>query len=736
MNAALALTLAIVMRPWSHGWGTPVNYGEDTLAHAAIVSSVGITGTAGHNTALGSPYGLSWADFPLGGDRLHLIMLRLLRAITSDPVRALAIYGLLGFFLIATASMLTLRALGVRSPLVAGGTSILFALLPYHFARLESGHYFLAAYYAVPLGVLLAVWTATGGIPGVHDLRDPSESRRTSARRLAIVAVLVIVVGSASVYYAAFAVVGIVSLGIVVAVRRWSWRALTAPLVTAAAVGAIVLANIAGDLLSARALGWNTEVSYRSPEQSDAWGLRLAQMILPMPEHRMSALGELGRIARRVAQPGEAGAALGLLALAGLVLVFAYTVRRTGRTPVPSDTAAIRSMPYLAVIAVSLILIGLASGGSMVLGALGFVQIRGWSRVSVVVGFVGLAGLAIVLDRLLAAPPSAGRAVGAAVAGVLLVGVWDQTNPGALPRRVDQARAVASDRTAGEDINRVSPGGRVFELPIVSFVEGTPVGALPPYALLGPAESATTGLQWSFGGMRGREADWQLSLSERVVAEQAVVAAASDFQVLMMDRRGYPDGGSDGEQQLNELLGAPAGSSLDGTKIWYDLRGLRALLQSRIGRSSVEELGSMAIRPIGVTYEGAIDRWARGDRHRLVKERSAIRLRRYDDDGSDVSVRFTVRGHPGAHVAVTVAGRRTELTLGGSDAAVEIDVPMQARSTKLEVETDAPRLADAGPAFGDVRLELSNMTVADLAFPAALETAMHAVAKHPPRDVH
>ncbi|MHB1139780.1 MAG: hypothetical protein ACYC2O_12550 [Microthrixaceae bacterium] len=309
LSAAVLAVVAVMVRPWSAGWSTPIVSGNDTLSHFAMVRDAGWTGTARGPEGLAVAGGLDWSDFPLGPDRVHLVLYRGLKLVVGDPMVALNLYLLLGFLLVAWAAYAVLRVWRI-SPLVAGAASIAFTLAPYHFARLADGHVFLAAYFAVPLGALLAVWAGDGSL-----------GHGAPRARRAVAVACVLVVGSSSAYYAVFAIVLVVSLGAALALRRGEWRTLVVPVVVAAGIVGVLAANVAGDLWSARSAGTNTQVSVRPTSDSDTYGLRLAQVLLPMPGHRVEPLAELGQRARQVVQPGESGAAIGLLSLAGLAAI-------------------------------------------------------------------------------------------------------------------------------------------------------------------------------------------------------------------------------------------------------------------------------------------------------------------------------------------------------------------------------------------------------------------------------
>src|SRR5947209_7141982 len=166
---AMALSLvaaALVLRLWNATYSVPFMYGGTALGGDAIQTLDAIKTTLDHgwfltNPNLGAPFGQQWFDFSVfQGDALSLVMIKAIGLFASTAPTVMNAFFMLGFPLIALSSFAVMRRLRISAP-VAVVCSVLFALLPYHFIRLE-GHLFLTAYYAVPLGAYLMIAALTG----------------------------------------------------------------------------------------------------------------------------------------------------------------------------------------------------------------------------------------------------------------------------------------------------------------------------------------------------------------------------------------------------------------------------------------------------------------------------------------------------------------------------------------------------------------------------------------------
>lgn len=712
VGVALCAVAAAVYRVWERSWTTPFVHAGDAMAHLSLLETVGWTGTPAPNDRLGAPWGVDWVDMPSGADRLHLVVLRGLRALTGDTVVAANVYLLVSIVAVGMVSYVVLRRLRC-SAVASGVAAIVFAVAPAQFARASVGHLFLANYVAVPLAVWLALW-ASGGL-------GPA---RRGWRAWAVPGLLIVVLGSASAYYAVFGVVAIASLGLVLAVRRGSVRPAVRPAVVSAAVMAVVVANVAGE--AARRGG---DAGVRVPLDSDSFGLRITQMLLPIRDHRIGALADWADRAYRVAAPGDRGAPLGLLALVGVVALLVWCVRRLGRPvagadllggDVPGRSAV---LARFGVMTLAVLAFGAVGGLGMVLATVGVTQIRAWSRISIVVGFVGVAVLAMLFDAL-TRRWSAGRPLRwAAACALVALAVFDQFGTSSLPSPAYDLAKWSSDQALAGDLQRSLPtDAMVFQLPVGTFPAELPLGTISANDLLGPSVAGDGSLRWSVGAMSGRGGDWQRTVAALPTDLMADQLAAADVAAITVDRRGYDAADAAAiEAGLSAVLGRPAFVSDDGTRAWYDLRPLRARLVAQRGQEAVDAEGSAVTRPVGVVVEGSPGaRSTRDPRSRDIGSSGAIVLTDEaaelgDGGAAPMTVSFTLDGAPGATVEIDLPGgreRRIELT--GEPVPVRLAVTFpDGPTTRIELRTDAGPLPPPADDWGDVRVRLGELSVRD-----------------------
>ena len=562
-NAALCAGLcflfgALVLQPWRVSLGVPYLYRGDSTLYQASVKGVLDHGWYWHNGSLGAPGQAQLFDFPsLCGDPLNVLVFKFLGLFTDDSAVVMNVFFLLTFPAVGLAAYLVLRRLTLSVP-VAIACSILYALLPYHFTRGE-GHLLLSAYYAVPLGAYLVL--------SVLGDRVLFAGRRVTLGTVALCAVIAF--ASASYYYSAFTVVLVASAAVLRAIALRSRR----PLLQGGGVVAVIVGLSLLTLLPSFAYwaanGTNPAVAHRSAFESELYGLKLAQLVLPIEDHRIGPLsraretydGWFPRTEASFDTPLGIVAAIGFVGLLGLCLV---QLVAPGRPLAPTlyGNAAIASL---------LALLFAWAGGFAVFVALVDPQVRSWNRLSVFIAFFALLAVGLVLDRLLGRVGSIAGAV--LLCGVLAVGVLDQTSTAYEPHY----DALAADyRSDGDFVraveSRVPRGSMILQLPFMAFPEAPELHAMADYdPLRGYLHSRN--LRWSYGRIKGRGENRSATIAAEKVPDLVRDAKAAGFAGIYVDRFGYADGASRIEQQLTGEAGKPPLVSPNGRLSFFQLAG-------------------------------------------------------------------------------------------------------------------------------------------------------------------
>jgi phosphoglycerol transferase len=531
------------------GWPTglipeiriPYAYSGDSLSSAWLTQRA-MEGWIFQNERSGFPFGSSFLDYP-GSDATSFLILKMLGMLTGSSAGAMNLYFLLGFPVNFLAAYLVLRSLRIGVA-ISFAAAILFAFAPFHFLRL--GHIFYTWYFVVPIYFYIGLQVALRA----SQLDFKAASWR---RRLLLIAGYLVMSGF-GVYYTAFGML-VIAAGCAVALFNRSYtgiRFIAAPAIFFLAIGTV--ANLAPNVVNEHRLGHNPEVAARSPMESEVYGTKPMQMLLPRQGHRSATLAHLTERynATTPLVNENATSTLGIFGVFGLAILALASMMGTAGARVD------RRLSTLALI--SLLLLGF-----MVIGGLGSLfahlvspSIRGWNRASIFLSFSTLAALGLAAQMASTALSRRTRAPAAGIIALLMIalGLWDQTTPACTGCNAATKEAYELDKRFITKIERELPAGAaLYQLPYMSFPEASPVNELHSYDLAtGFIHSRE--LKWSFAGMKGREGDlFFRSLSLLPVIDQLQAIREKGFQAVYIDTRGYLDAGNEVINAWTDALG-------------------------------------------------------------------------------------------------------------------------------------------------------------------------------------
>lgn len=562
--AALGSLLAAgwALQLWRADLSVPFVYGGDALFTGAFTKSLIEHGSAVANPSIGAPGTGSLLDYPTV-DAVHQFALRVLGWLTGDVSAAINLYFLLGFALTAIVSVAVLRAMKV-SRVAAVTTSILFALLPYHFLRGEV-HLFLSAYWMVPISVLLCLWVLDD-----EPFLFPPDSWKVAfaQRRTLIAAGAAVILGASGIYYAYFTCFLLLVAGVAAAIRMRGWRPLVASGLVVLAICFVVGAGSVQGIVYRAQAGPNEEVAERWVGEAEIYSLRLAQLVLPVSDHRLPLAARLKAAYRNVlatVAPSSDNendtSSLGLVLSLGFLGLLAMAVwdPRRPRSQLPSS---------LALLTVASFLLATVSGLGLLFAMAITPQIRAYNRISVFIAFLAAAFVAWAIDRVRTRMGDGALATGLAmsVCALLVIGgALDQTTVGFVPDYAGAKAAYVADAAIVHEIETLVPeGAAIFQLPYMPFPENGPIGSMADYEHFKAYLHATSTV-WSYGATRGRDDDlWQRNVSALPSPEMVAALKQAGFSGIWVDTRAYADAGAGVIQGLEDASGKDALYSEDG----------------------------------------------------------------------------------------------------------------------------------------------------------------------------
>jgi len=433
-----------------------------------------------------------------------------------------------------------------------------------------------------------------------------------------------VAIASTGSYYAVFAVVLVAAVALVDVAANRRWRVAVSAGIAVAAIALVALVNLLPTLVYWQVEGRNEALFRRLPYETEYEGLKVSQLLLPIKDHRVSLLADKQADSTRFTPvPSEAGQQLGVIGAIGFLGVLAALLlagrrRRDPRDGAHDDDLAAADdglsppvvLRTLGVLTIASILLATVSGFSLLIAGAGFRDIRSYNRIVVYLAFAAFVAVAFGLDWIGRRLPDRPWRVPVAALGlafVLVFGILDQVSPAWVPDYATTQARWSSDAAFVDHIERVLSDGvpladpqsntpAVFQLPYRYFPEAPHVGNLGPYDLVRNYLHSDD-LAWSWGGVRGRGADWQLTAVGHPVDDFLDRITAVGFSGLVLDRAAQYNDAAFSEADLTKVLGPPT-VSRDGEQVFWDLRAHAKDLHARLGAHGVAELRAQTLADV------------------------------------------------------------------------------------------------------------------------------------------
>jgi phosphoglycerol transferase len=283
---------------------------------------------------------------------------------------------------------------------------------------------------------------------------------------------------------------------------------------------------------------------------------------------------------------------------------------------------------------------------------------------------------------------------------VVLFGLADQSS--AVPDPTFYVDTFVSDKAFFATIEQQLPkAAMVYQLPYRRFPESPPLFGSSDYDLLRPYLQ-TKSLRWSYGGMKGRETDWQVKLTNLPADELTRDVVAAGYQAYVIDRAGYEDHGAQIETGISAATGRKLMESTDGRWSFFDLTDL----QDRFGTpAELTALKDELLNWPRVNLRGCSGTEGAGtDQFNWCAKSGSIEVIDPTPDSGNV-LRASVIAPAGAGtLTLTVAGTKTDLAIGPGPTPIELTVP-PGRDVVIQFKTDVPAMAAPGDSR-DLRFRL------------------------------
>ncbi len=563
---ALILCLWILERllKLRHGdLSVPYLYEGDGMFYSMVIKAIITNGWYLTNGWLGMPHGMELHDFPMP-DTFHFLMIKLMGLFTSDYAPVFNLFYLFTYPLTTICTLYVLRHFNIsRAPAVL--SALLYTFTCYHVSRSQH-HLMYTPYYFVPLMVMVILWVCSGNLSFVKTGQGRTRLHLRNPQLIASLMICVLIASTGGAYYSFFAMSLLSSVALFLAIDHRSFSRSLLPGVLIATIFGSFLANLTPNLIY-RFNNGNAGVADRNPGEAEIYGLKIAQLLTPINDHRIKSFADFKVLYNRAPLSTEnVDSALGIIGSVGFLFLIGWLLYRRTRD---YDDRVSELFNHLSLLNITAVLIATIGGFGSLIAHLVLPQIRGYNRISVYIAFFAFFAIALLLDlmsRKYLQTTARQAFFHVLIVALIVAGVLDQTSKRLLPDFNNLKAEYRSDRDFIQQIESVMPPqAMILQLPLHTFPEGESYDHFKGYL-------HSNNLRWSYGAMRDRSGDrWQKGIAAKPMNEMVETVAAAGFSGIYVDRQGYPDNWEKVESELSSLLAVMPIVSRNGRLSFFSL---------------------------------------------------------------------------------------------------------------------------------------------------------------------
>jgi len=535
--------------------GVPFTYHGDALLCGSLIKGLIDNGWYLHNSFVGAPDGQYLYDFPVNAN-LDLIIMKIISIFIPNYAATINIYFLLTFILTTISTMLVLRHFNVSYSVSILG-SLLYSFVPYHFLR-GIGHLTLAAYYMIPAIVMVILWVSMSSPDRLISLVEIRAGTKRLNRKSLMMVVICLLISSSFIYYPFFSCFFLLIAGIINYISNNNKYSLLNSFILISIIIFGVLVNASPSIIYMYENGKNPEVAMRSPIESEIYGLKIAQLLMPISGHRISWLATVPNYYNKAAPLVNENqmASLGLIGSLGFLMLIVWILCLVCNGINLKEYYVLNNLSIFNLYGLLLATVG---GFGTVFAGLVLPEIRCYNRISIFIAFFSLFAVVLLLDMLskrYVRGNTPRLLFNAFLCLALVVGVSDQTSESFVPP-YDSIRAeYLNDENFIKNIEAIMPeNAMIFQLPYVPFPEYPPVYKMDDYSHF-RAYLHSKDLRWSYGTIKGRQGDnWQRTVANMPVDDMLKTLSQAGFEGVYIDTYGFEDSGAKLISEIKQALG-------------------------------------------------------------------------------------------------------------------------------------------------------------------------------------
>lgn len=527
-------------------------YKLDSMFYLFVIKNIIDNGWFISNQFVGLPHlkeSFVMYDFPLQADLFMILIFKFFSYFSDNPFFIANCSFITTFALISWSAFIALRNFNI-SVFTAVIISILYAFLPYHFTR-NIWHIFLSNYMIVPLNIMVGLWIIEDKLK-IFGVNSKGQFCLKPNRLFLISALIICFSTINDIYYCYYSCIIFIFSWFIRSLKIGSFfdRKGFATIMLCILCFFILIAIYLPSLTYQISHGANNQVMARHTYQSEFYGLRIIDMILPVGNHYIEYFANLKNLFSILvdSDPERDSASLGIIALSGFIFSLFWLIGKNFKQKNSLITKTINRFSFekkdcdLISNLSSLNLLSLlfaSVGGLVMIIAIPFPTIRSHVRFCIFIAFISLFIIAIIFDKIISKNQYNKKITAQLIILVIgIIGLFDQVgkiSPSDIQGKEIKDKYIQDHNFFGLVEKSVPENSMIFILPAFGFPEqaGDDYGSLAAYI-------NSKNLRWSYPAIAGRESSkWQQKIinldHEEFIAEIKKVG----FKGILINKEQY-----------------------------------------------------------------------------------------------------------------------------------------------------------------------------------------------------
>lgn len=512
---------------------------------------------------LSAPFSFEAYDYPTPMF-IAWLYVKILSIFSSDVNIVFNLFIISTFFLNAFSMFYILGKLRIHL-LISIAIAVLFTFLPFHLFRM--GHIFYIGYFFLPfyVYVILLLWKKK---PLFFKMSIEKNRYVFDYSKKNIFIILILLISSTWNFYYTFfflMILGFISISILLVTKN-KYHLYSIILVGFFALSPFV-ANLIPYKLQTIENGKNIYVAQRNPIESEIYGLKIVQMLLPVTYHQNNKLDKVKEKynTSTILFNESQDATLGFFASIGfLIALFSVLIYK-------NRSKTINKLSKMTVIMVLFTTVG---GFAVIFAYFVTPDIRAYNRISIFIATISFFILAITLNNYVVKYKISTLKVALFIPFIVIIGLYDQLFKTASLKQNDVViKEFNIHKEFVKSIELISNNDKILiaQYPFMPYPENGPINNLKDYAqIYGYVHS--NHISWSYPVVRGRVPFfWWEDLLKKSLKEQIEILENAGFSGLTIDRDGYKDNADKIENEIKLLLNQVPMESQDKKILYFRL---------------------------------------------------------------------------------------------------------------------------------------------------------------------